>query len=1742
MLRNEKQSGRTCQLLRRLALYGLMSCALALSCNSRADNATTNTTTNTTNNTAHFDAATLPATGQAQTVLHIPAFGRYSILAHSDQGVALQLVDHMSGPGPLSGEAGKSDGRLDLFLERGDYLLRSFASTDGSGNVRLQVAPARELNTTPMPNLSPYQLEQNNLDDIQQRSYWLQINERQTVAIEAAGRNLADVRLWKDGNWLVDATPATEITTPVAGQPLTSHLLTTNLNPGLYLLTLYGGPEQPWATTSADHPLYLRLGIPELPATVKRRFTASPFGVDRWRVPAAMNYFRLELPQATTASLAVGRFNSTAPFGAPQSIAAIDKKSVPAVAELKSSDGNSNEHTVTVRREAGQPYTLQYFESRREVLLDSSGDYWIRTLQSGDPGDAVDATAILAQAQRDGWQWRWKLVDSGAIALGENAGWQRRFNLLDSATVFFDVRSRGDYVFRASDVVTELRLQPFMVNRPSDYEEPQFQRESLQQQLDPGLYVLEIRPTGGSNGKGIVTVNAGLAGAAATAASPLRSAFNKQLHIGTNEQYRLYLNNQPGVTAGVLVRKLPLDADTPLPVLQGAGETTEFSISVSADSTLATVTDDGKDLPYTIDGQPMNGSKPLSAGRHQFVLRNDSKQSISYTLSATHTATPLLPQVTAERLQQLPKFPELDATHPYFFDTTAEQTSTVNIRVTEPGLYRLESTGLLRTEGNLRTRTVTSLDRQQANGVGRNFRIGRYLDPGLYQLSTQPKGSSAGHLGLTLTRNIPNDGGELTAAIPLRHTLQAGEGLRYRFHIAQAGDYRLRALGLGRQFTARLEDQDGWPVVLPGIAADFQRHFDAGDYRMEILPQAVDARVVTILEAISAAPVFEGHGPHTLSLNQEVTNRWMEPAEGAARAPDQWQFDVPANITASIDLTRGMTATLVQKALPGSSEHDVATLTGGQLWQAELKAGSYRLNVTSALPNNRFDYRLAVRSAELLAGEQRELAVPATLAVAIGEDRSVELSSFGGNDVRARLFDAKGVMIAANDDRADDWNFFISSKLAPGHYRLEIDPVGTANAATTVSLRLPPLRTEEMLNLPAHFAVQDNDLHYYPLPQAQQGKLWAFTVRSDDDVGLALEQRIGDNWQTVGQQVGKQPLVVLPTGDAAAGTLRLLVWSISRAGHPINVSGGAFTVATQAESRLAAGLQSTQLEGLDPAVEAAAVDIARPGLFISDDAEGLLAGTSISSALRSPPEKHFAVAQGTLWLARPVAENAQPLRARRLILGASMPKAIGTEAGRTTAIDLLPLQSDAQLILATSPTGAPGVRPWGNTPAMNEVGIADHSSVWVRSAGSPDAAALWDTTQGKVRLPQQLQLFRFDAVNSVQLDAGNRDLTITAGKSQQLKLPGGSQQLRVALPAGVAVQLQREQRAQATLWSGDEARTFSTVTDADTVMLYNTNASSVNVGIYAAAAPRAPHELVASNFGRYHFAAAGTQQLSVHLAAVERTAGRHLRFDGAGLRDVTAIENSGRVLRGRDLQLQDDASVLLEHGPGFVVGWLSDDHGNSSVGAATTAQALAMPGGLVLGNDAAAGVLDLQQPAGVAVSSDVPLIVRVRSPGQPEQLRIFSEAVDLPLYLPTGKTSLLFDSLSAAPLRGHVAIQPVEIETAPDGIGEERMLAPGASRLYRIHLDTPLSIGVGVKASVDTVSCTLLNATGAELGRGLLQKHDLAAGDYLLRIEAPADGATVAVRAVVIGLHPPGEGPPTEVIQQYSQSAGVKSE
>ncbi len=949
-----------------------------------------------------LDQGRLPARGDAHTLLHINAFGRYTILGRSARGVALQLVDRMAGPGPLAGKPGQQDGRLDPFLEKGDYLLRALAGDKGGGQVALRAVSARELSASPAPRLVEYRIEHSALDDLQQRSYWLMVDKARSITIEAAGRNLADLRLWKDGNWLVDAEPAADVTTPAPGRPLAERLLTARLEPGLYRLTAYGGPAQPWAESSSDHPLYLRLGIPALPESGRQRYIAGPFGVDRWRVPGTTDYFRLELPQAESASLGLANYTDDHPFEAPDQLATIDKKSLPPVTELRVASRRHGERLLSVSRAAGQPYVLQHFPVQDSVRIDRPGDYWVSALQSGHGEDDIDLTAIAtcwAGPCRGGASALGTTpVADSAIPLDQETGWRRRFNLLAEASLFFHVRALGNYRFTIEGVRAELRLEPFLTQRPEGYQAPEPEDGTLARTLDPGYYVLTLAPRSAAGGKGVVTLSAAPAGPEAAPTpkpSPAQTGFATRLSAAPKDDYRITLNQQPGLTHTLLVRPLPIDLGQALPLNLAAHGGVEVGVRIPETGHVSAVAEDGSALPLKVDGRDLGGQAELEAGEYTIALQNPGEHPLECTLALAPrrlSEDSPLPPIPADALNSRPSFPLLDSSQPQFFAADRGQTTTVNLQVDRPAFYRLESTGLLRTEGNLRTRTLTSLDRESANGVGRNFLIAQYLGQGEYQLSTRPLGASRGPFGLRLTREAPQDGGELMPGMRARHSLSAGDGLLYRFHIATVGDYRLDAIGLSRQFRARLDDADGWPLVKPGAPAHFQRHFEPGDYQLVILPQPVDARVVTLFALVPEVPKLEGHGPHDISLDEPVEHRWMEPAEGLPRVPDQWHFDVPAPMTATIDLTRGMSAHLL---------HDGKTLAeiiGGTPWKGGarrrcLYAGGGQRPAQQPL-------RLPARPAQRRAGGGRD-----PQAAGAGRDRGLRRRRRSG---RARLVRRSG--------------------------------------------------------------------------------------------------------------------------------------------------------------------------------------------------------------------------------------------------------------------------------------------------------------------------------------------------------------------------------------------------------------------------------------------------------------------------------------------------------------------------------------------------------------------------------------------------------------------------------------------------------------------------------------------------------------------------------------------------------------
>ncbi len=1704
---------------------------------------------------ATLSKTTLPATGRQESILTVSRFGRYSVIVDSPQGTALRLVDRMSGPDSLYGVPGEQDGRLDVILDRGEYKIVALSHEKGEGEATLSVHASRERNTPRPPVLMNLKPAVTTLDDLEQRSFWLDIEKRRTVMIEAAGRNLADLRLWKDGAWLLDVDFEEEILEPAPGRPLAARRLLADLNPGLYLLTAYGGPEQKWAETSGERPLYIRTGIPMLAEAGRRRHVASPFGVDRWLAPGKTTFFRLELPEAEEASILVEDYSKKSFPSNWMDPREIGKKSIPPLVEFTKPKREEGLHLITVRREAGKPYILQHFEYAYTYHFTGSAEHWVSTTHSGHAEDSADAAAMLTE--RCPYEEE-KLVGARAVRLNGVAGYRRRFNLLAPMTLFLNVGTPGKYIVNGEGADARYRVEPFLTHRPSNYKAPDFQPGGDAWDLNPGYYALLVEPR--EKGKGILDLSIhyknqpGGAPAERTGAMAVRFP---AVRLKSACRYTLYLNRQPGVKAGVILRKLPIDLVQPMPFTLTAKETLVVRFEAREWGRLEAIGEDGEPLEISVNKGARGRAVSILPGIHDIAIHNPADGVAPCTLvlrSDRLSPDAPAPVLSEERMGKIPDFPVLRDDHPHFYDARRTERKTFQVRVDAPALYRLESTGLLETEGNLRTRTIPSFDKNAANGVGRNFLIQQYLGRGDYQLSVRPMGRTRGHLGVELARTRLHDGAWLTPDIPGRRALPAGDGLLYRFRIPEKGDYRLRILGLNREFRARLEDEAGWPIITPGALRDMVRKFDPGEYRLVILPQPVDARVVTLLEPVPPKVRREGHGPHALPIGREIRHQWLEPEPGEKRTPDQWLFTAAAPVDAVIRLNKEMVGEL--HSIENRSGEPPPTPVRLER-RVRLETGDYRLEVRSARPDNKLDYSLMISFQQLTPGRSRRVNAPADIPVSVGEESLVEISSLGSEDVRARLVDEEGRLIAMNDDRpgriSEDWNFLIAARLTRGMYRLQTAPVGQSGASTEVSMHLPEEIREEAVQAPAEREIRDAHLHTYPLDPPPGRDIVVISAVSDKTVGMALERKEGERWLTTGIRSGANPVLVavlsLQPGDVRH---RLRIWSPDRRKDAITLRILTPSPSEAPEAQLVgSGVAPALVAGVDPPLAIARVAVDRPGLFRSrGDDDHLIWSPGVNRSLARGARGLIDATGGVLWLAtRPGGGAPGKIRADRVSLAEGEPLHVTLPRGERTSIDLAPGKGGPVLILADSRLGAPGasVERVGDSAALDARSMGVGPRTAIRIEREPDnpagkVARFWNAGMSDAPLPVEVQQHSFAHPETGELSLGVNDLSMEGDRAYEFRLPGGPKQIRLALPPFTAALLLEGNKPVTTCWSEAEEVVHTMENRADRLLLLHASTGEALAG--AALTPvEDGMEMDALDSGavlRRHFSAAGIVHLFASLSEEEARSGMTPRVHGVNAR-VVAREENGRVKTGSEILLTDDADLAIHHGPGPLVVWLEKEGRNPWLANAKgNGVTVTPPARIPLEGELQ--ILRFTPPeAGMLhMKTTAPVIACIAAGAAPPRVEIFPNGADLDLYLPEGETRVILQAAGPGDLSGSAGFLVSPITRIGEGLGPGVRLGPGESRLFSFFLERDGAVGVGVRSTSDVVEHRLMDAHGARLGSGVVQMHDLKAGTYLLEAAAPAAGPSMEIRPAVVGVEPPGTGPPLEVMRRYLEMAGLK--
>jgi hypothetical protein len=1710
---------------------------------------------------ANLEQSSLPAAGVQKTLLNVTQFGRYSILAESKQGTALQLVDRMAGPSAIEGKAGEQDGRLDAFLERGQYQVIARGHKLASGTVRIDLRPFVERNLPQPPRLIETKLVEGQLHDFEQLSYWLDIEQRQTVILEAAGRSLADLRLWKDGNWLMDIHPTTQIITPKEGQPLFSCRISTDLDPGLYLLTAYGGSPQIWSEDNPSHPFYIRRGIPQLGAAGRRRFVISPFGIDRYLVPGSATYFRIEIPEARTTSLQVDWFKTSQPFEISGPRSEISKKSIPPVAELHVPGGNSRTHIVEITGEAGQPYVFQQFEVKYIYPFEGNKEYWISTIHSGFAADSIDATAIITQRPR--YSGRSEFLRAQTVELGSKEYWHRRVNLLDTTTLFLHIKNTGVYQLSCQGVEAKYKIEPFLTDHLPDYRSPEPRACGSTWDLDAGYYELTILPTV----KGIADLlmrpaglldsllaNIGLDKEVPITPSRGATRFDR-VALSTSQTYTLYINRQPGVQAGMILRSLPVDLNDPLYIVQESGETVSVPFQVKEAGTLRAEAEDGSLLELSVDGGLWQTSIPVGTTAHTVSIRHSRGAAVSYSLAVVpkrlEAQTPL-PALSPEALEALPKFPVIDETASRVDDLKREQSATYLLKADKAALYQLQTTGLLATSGNLRSRTNPSYVRKSQNGVGRNFSLQQYLREGDYQVTVKTEGRSAGHYGLELNRTKIRNGGFLTSRIPARATLEPGQAIAYYFIITNPGEFRLRAFGEGRTFRCRLEDKDGWPVLQPDIEADITRYFSPGQYRLVLLPETTAARVVAQIEPTPRQRRYQGHGPHTLSLASTINHIWLEPEDDNPRTPDQWEFAAPAPIEVTIHLSNEMQGNLLRLDDSGNAIQTAKVMPGRNL-VTELEMGRYRLEVVASRRNNQAPYQVTVMPTELVTGLSRKVTAPVSIPLSVGKPGLVEINSFGKDDVQARLYDNQGRLIAFNDDRPDDWNFLISCSLAPGSYRLQVNPAGKADASTIVSLLTPEEESQKALSLPAQLKpVLRRAVQLYPLPPVSKPALLVAAVDSNENVGLAVEALQGDVWQILASSSDKSPEIQIPLGstDASRNTEhRLRVWALDRREMRIGLSVESILPQTATEAQLQAGIPVTPSKKSKSSTTAFIIRLNHPGIFEVDENSPSLCWSADFREPCRPSETNLVAAwKNNLWAATRTPDEStakQTIRAHRLVLssGTQNPLQLPTRNQGNVYFDLAPNDGNPILVLATSQEGQPAIqlkeRDQSPPSTLTNVAIAPRVSASALLGARAPNAAVWAATPENTAHDVRLRPLYFPSVQELPpTDIG--DGKLEGIRATAFTLKAGLKKFHLTLGTATVAVLSKGNEIVSVHWQGGAPFNTTVESSADRLMLLHTRKEEDRYAVEVI--PLREEELLATlsmgvPYEQNHLRS-GIERLTVRVPPESTHAPFTLHTRGA-VESVTYISDSGQVLRGNDFKAPIGAGTLeISHGAGLLLCWI-DRLGNEAEGLLPSipdpARATIISPPEIYQLHAATEVFSIKTPEPVLLHVRMPSssISMIRRASGESEVNVHPNQTLMEAYLPEGTTSLYLRTAGGGSLSGSVEFTSSPVTPVSEGLGPEVLLAPGDCRLFSFEVRQAGPVGVGVRASSDVVETELLSSNGKSLGKGTVQKFNLNPGLYLLALRAPAQGVPVRAQPAVVGIVLPSTGPPEDVIRKY---------
>ena len=1702
----------------------------------------------------------IPAGKTATRFITIEKWGRYSLIAQSQEGSALQLIDRKAGLRRREGVPGEKNGRIDEFLDLGDYKLIVSPHPDGKTETVLKVVPFVELNSDAPQYVTPEKEYEVQLHDFEQASYWIYCEHDTTLLIEAIGRNVADVQLWLNGEWRIDAQRCAIDASPAPETPLKGYRVVQKVKAGYYLFTVYGGESLEWAKKSDRHPAYIRAGLPRLPGTGYSTVTISKKGCNNYFVKGALQAVILEREKPKLTQLSVMEYPMNQPSARVIARDSVHAKLIEPRCLVHCGYSSGNGFMVQVAGKPGDTVNIQTFESvMSRVTVPSDGTYWISTFTSGYSDDLIGSTGLFVNSTDND-----RIMNEMVEVVSDKASISRSFNLVDDVSLIFKAGADGKY-----DFIPGRKGIRFSVSRliaGSNKNLGSFDEKATVMLLE-GYYLLSISPIekGVASFKvhksGVVQVLKAAVGSGRGPEHGYRAVQFPHVTLDKSRMYTLYVNSlQPELT-GTVLRRLPLKLDDALPVYLDSAQ--EISLPVWVNEKARLTVTDGIGKTYTCKVNGRQCKTPCDIDRDDTVITLSANRNVLLSVMTIPVvklpgAAPR-PFPTGEE-SPLPNFPKLAAGKTAWFDLKRNDYAVYEFTVPKAGMYRFETLGRLKMSLTLRDRFVVNALSAQENGTGRNAMILTYLLAGTYQAQAATLGRSTGHLGLSLVPDETIDGGKLTTEKERKHELHAGEGIAYSVDIPEKGVYDIVSEGQSGFYSVRFDDAGGWPVVKPFSTGNISTELEPGTYHLYSMPQERTTLRTARMTKKEFAKACKGKGPHRLNINAPASGVWMEESDSSGvRLPVTFAISVPAPAEFRLSVTGGFTATLLRK---GST--DTVCIWKGTK-NAKLQAGEMICRLVADEVRNEADYTIGITTGILMKG----LAYKAsgngrTFEVSVGSPGVYEFFSQGTSDVTATLLKGKKT-IDINDDAPFDWNFRITRMLMPGSYTLKVGHATSGTVSTVVKMSAldDSIHTDWTYDTPQRVDL-GGKMHRIIIPVAAEKNMLHVAVRGASPASCQIQYLKDDGSEVAcGNAQGNEIGLSVPV--LGGKKYALYLWSADHADENVTVT---ILTATANEVTIDALRKGEKFETVADGngyFVWLKMDMRDDSLgqFVveGDDIVGVKTAHTIHSACKQDMKDGFVTLRQYRWAAiafsragkkKITIDHCNLEEPRRFPLE-KYPRAfrIPEKKQQLTVMTASVKTGRPMSGIRSGAQGSGIIHPHGIT-AYAGIESGTGKTMSVNLPGDSRIFLVWDAVSesGISEKPDmEITAAPFALKKEPALVYGQHVWNAPAGGACSIDYVKGSAALvTVTIPRG-GIALWRRSDGSRILQTTDQVVKRCEFQEASgTLYLVNTGTEAqFTVDCIALDAVREQPVFRTVESGlRYeaYYTAAGIN--TILIPPGRPTGGLHVSYSGA----VTGADwwsGEGNVVPSID----QDAALAGTHegtsstGGSFTVrhtaGWVkidlykkgTDGLWGDAYAARADAAAISFSQALMLRERINWFAVTTESMTHLRMQADVPMVITILHEGTPLKTFTAFGRTDISVPVVKGLYSIGCRGLGETSLQNVQMIftlTPMTELTQRDP--PHLLMAAGESRMFHIAISQKTKAGLGLETGNEVIAATLYDSKMNEVARGQQQFCDLDKGDYYLHLAVDRDDAPTGCTIRLIGQDVPPDGPPESVVNR----------